>query len=386
MVVIAEETLFQDDAAFLCSKTDAMVLHGQDGSAIVVVPQYQCRVMTSSVDAVTGAGFGWINFDLISSGEQLPHITPYGGEERFWLGPEGGQYSIFFRQGTPFDLNHWQTPRLIDTDPFVLVRSGENFVECSAEGELTNYSGFTFPIQITRRIELLQRATVESLLSVPISPNVRSVCYRSVNSLMNAGEVDWTEQSGALSIWLLGMFKHSPSTTVILPYVDSSDLSHLPIVNDEYFGKVPSNRLQIEAGHVYFRADGEFRSKIGLPAMRSKDIIGSYDPNRNLLTVVKFDFPQPPNKYVNSMWQMQSDPFDGDVVNSYNDGPPGPGARCLGPFYELENSSPAAFLSPGKSMLHSSCTMHFVGDRDELAPIAHNVLSCDLAGVESVFG
>lgn len=363
-----------------------MVLQGQDGSAIVVVPQYQCRVMTSTVDAATGAGFGWINFDLIKADKQLPHITPYGGEERFWLGPEGGQFSIFFSNGTPFDLKHWQTPRLIDTDPFALVRSGEDFIECIAEGELTNYSGFTFRIQVNRRIDLLQRATVECLLNVSISPKVRSVSYRSVNSLMNTGEVQWTEQSGALSIWMLGMFKHSPSTTVILPYVSSSDLSHLPIVNDEYFGKVPSDRLRIQAGHVYFRADGEFRSKIGLSAKRSKEIIGSYDPKRNLLTVVKFDYPEPPRKYVNSMWQIHTDPFDGDVVNSYNDGPPSPGANSLGPFYELENSSPAAFLLPGESMLHTSCTTHFVGDQDELAPIARSLLGCDLAEVASAFG
>ena len=31
------------------------------------------------------------------------------------------------------------------------------------------------------------------------------------------------------------------------------------------------------------------------------------------------------------MWEMQSDPYTGDVINSYNDGPPAPGAAPLGP-------------------------------------------------------
>ena len=28
------------------------------------------------------------------------HVNVFGGEDRFWLGPEGGQYSIFFVKGT----------------------------------------------------------------------------------------------------------------------------------------------------------------------------------------------------------------------------------------------------------------------------------------------
>ena len=40
------------------------------------------------------------------------------GEDRFWLGPEGGQFALFFKKGDPFDLDHWQTPAMMDTEPF----------------------------------------------------------------------------------------------------------------------------------------------------------------------------------------------------------------------------------------------------------------------------
>ena len=56
--------------------------------------------------------------------------------------------------------------------------------------------------------------------------------------------------------------------------------------------------------------------------------------------LVQFDRPAGARDYVNSMWEVQRDPFAGDVVNSYNDGPPAPAAKPLGPFYELETSSP----------------------------------------------
>src|SRR5436309_3173320 len=70
---------------------------------IVVCPELQGRVMTSTATGMGGLSFGWINRDLISSGGKRPHINAYGGEDRFWLGPEGGQFSIFFAKGDPQD-------------------------------------------------------------------------------------------------------------------------------------------------------------------------------------------------------------------------------------------------------------------------------------------
>ena len=52
----------------------------------------------------TGASFGWINRQLIASGKLLPHMNAFGGEDRFWMGPEGGQFSIFFAPGVKFDI------------------------------------------------------------------------------------------------------------------------------------------------------------------------------------------------------------------------------------------------------------------------------------------
>ena len=77
---------------------------------VALVPAWQGRVMTSTMGGDTGPSFGWINRELIASGKILPHMNAFGGEDRFWLGPEGGQFSIFFAKGVPFDLEHWFTP------------------------------------------------------------------------------------------------------------------------------------------------------------------------------------------------------------------------------------------------------------------------------------
>jgi hypothetical protein len=71
------------------------------------------------------------------------------------------------------------------------------------------------------------------------------------------------------------------------------------------------------------------------------------------------------------------------VVNSYNDGPPSPGAKPLGPFYELETSSPAGALKAGEALTHVQQTIHLQGSADSLDPIAKATLGVSIAEITS---
>ena len=86
------------------------------------------------------------------------------------------------------------------------------------------------------------------------------------------------------------------------------------------------------------------------------------------------------------MWELQKQPYAGDVVNSYNDGPPSPGAKPMGPFYELESSSPAAALSPGQSLTHVHRTIHFQGPAGALTKLAEATLGISVATIQSALG
>ncbi|NLX13730.1 MAG: hypothetical protein GXY44_08780, partial [Phycisphaerales bacterium] len=69
-VKMAGERNFGQDVAFLKQHADAFVLTAPDGpAAIAVVPAYQGRVMTSSTEGDKGFSFGWINYELIASGQ-----------------------------------------------------------------------------------------------------------------------------------------------------------------------------------------------------------------------------------------------------------------------------------------------------------------------------
>jgi len=382
-----EGILFKDDLAFLRTNTRVVVLSGADGLAQVAVnPDLQGRVMTSTAGGPDGLSFGWINRELLASGVNNPHINAFGGEDRFWLGPEGGQFSIFFKKGDPFDLDHWWTPPAVNEGAYDIAEQAPDHLRFRRSMRLVNYSGTEFDVAVDREVRVLGMAEVAAL-GVPVPAGVKMVAYASDNKITNAGVAAWTKDTGLLSIWILGMFNPSPETTIVIPFKSGPEAELGPAVNDAYFGKVPAGRLVVKEkdGVLFFSGDGKYRSKIGIAPARVKPFAGSYDAANGVLTIVHLTVPEGAADYVNSMWAIQEKPFAGDVVNSYNDGPSGPGAKPLGPFYELESSSPAAALAPGETMTHVHTTMHFQGPEKALDQIARKVLGVGLEEIEKAF-
>ncbi len=347
---------------------------------VLISPEYQGRVMTSSASAESGKSYGWINHELIASGKTLAQINPVGGEERFWLGPEGGQFSLFFKPGDSFDFQNWQTPSAIDTEPFDLVSSTERVAEFQRTFQLTNYQNFTFRIDVNRKIELIEPAGAEEALGIQITEGIKSVGYQTINHLKNAGEEEWTKKNGLISVWLLGMYNPSPSVTMVIPY--KTDVESDYIVKDDYFGKIPEERLKVKEGFIFFKGDGKERGKIGVPPERAKPVLGSYDSQNRVLTVVSCEIPEGETDYVNSSWEHQEFPFRGDAINAYNDGPVEDGSQ-LGPFYELETSSQALALKPGEDFIYRQSTFHFEGEEEELNAICLQVFNISLEEVKN---
>lgn len=377
---------FGEDVAFLQKHVRVVVLTDRTGEAqVAVVPAFQGRVMTSTCSGPAGRSYGWVNHSLIASGKREPHINIYGGEDRFWLGPEGGQYSLFFAPGAPFDIDHWYTPAAIDTEPFELEYFTSDKVVCKRRFSVTNYSNATFDIEVRREVRLVNANELLSSFDVSVPQTVKTVGFESVNTIRNAGVNPWLPETGLLSIWILGMFNASESTTVVIPIKKGSEKLLGPEVNDAYFGKVPHDRLVVKPGVIYFLADAKFRSKIGVGPKRAKQVFGSYDAQGNVLTLVRFSLPPKAARYVNSMWELQKNPYDGDAINSYNDGPTKPGGKGFGNFYELETSSPALALEPGEEASHVHTTLHLHGNEELLEPIARAALGVGLGEIKAAF-
>ena len=374
-----------DVAFFSENKINTIELKNNDSKAcILIVPGYQGRVMTSSVDGNDGVSFGWINYKFIEAGKPSNQFNPFGGEERIWLGPEGGPFSIYFKQGAEQAFSNWIVPKEIDTEPFDIISQSVDKVSFSRKFELTNASGTKMEIGIERTVKMLSAMETGKALGIEMDKALSYVAYESENTLINRGQEAWSEQSGALSIWMLAMFNPSSRGLVFVPYKQGSETEAGKIVNDDYFGKVPADRLIVKDGILFFKTDGKYRSKIGISPKRAMPYCGSYDPEKRVLTLLWYSAPETPSKYVNSKWGNQSDPFSGDAVNSYNDGPVADGS-IMGPFYEIESSSPAALLPAGGRITHKQRIFHITGSEEQLTRITQKLFNCSLTEIEKAF-
>jgi|688.fasta_scaffold229397_2 hypothetical protein len=356
---------------------DMVLLKDLNGSAqLIVLPAYQGRVMTSTSDGEKGLSYGWINHDLIATGAFSEHFTALGGEERFWLGPEGGQFSLFFKKGSDFTFNNWYVPKAIDSEAFNLIFSTNTEAKFEKTMQIENYSGTRFDLKINRTISLLDQKTIGQLLGIELSSAIRSVGFQSENVLTNIGSKGWEKQSGLLSMWILSMLQSNDQTNVVMPYKKGDSLSLGKIVTDDYFGKLTSDRLKIGDGYLLFKADAKQRSKIGVSPKRALPIAGSYDAKNKVLTIAQFTLSDGLTDYVNSAWKLQDNPFEGDAVNAYTDGPID--GKQMGKFYELESSSPALSLAPMKNAKHIHRTIHLSGSTVKLNEISKKLFGLEL--------
>ena len=366
---------FADDLAFLQKHGEVILLESPSGGRVALSARYQGRIMTSAV-ASDGLSLGWVHRRFIEAGKTGTQFDNYGGEDRFWLGPEGGQYALYFPPSKPFQFSNWQTPSAFQEGEWATPERSPTRVVFTRSMVVQNYAKTEFKLDVRREVALLGPKEAAERLGMEVPANVRWIAFQSDNRITNAGPTAWIEKSGLPSVWILAMFPPADDTFVFVPY-DRKGTG--PIVNDAYFGKVPPDRLRVDeqAGIIVFKCDGKHRSKIGLGPTRALPVLGSYSASAKLLTIVQYDKPKGASRYVNSMWEQQKDPYGGDVVNSYNDGPTEPGKPALGGFFEMESSSPAAMLKSKQTLTHVHRTFHFVGEPAALDAIAKKVLGVE---------
>ncbi len=366
------------DAAFLKLHAGNIIELKNDNAKILLSADYQGRVFTSTAAGDSGKSFGWINYNLLSSNQKKKQFNPVGGEERFWIGPEGGQYSIYFKKNDSFNINHWQVPALIDTDKYKVVEQTKTSATFDFSSSVTNYSGTAFHLDITRKISLLDKNNIEQKLNIMLPTAIHAVAYETINQIKNAGSNTWKKDSGLLSIWLLGMFTPTLETKVIIPFHPQKDARSF--ITDDYFGKIDSTRLKVKDSVLYFRCDGKSRGKLGISSAIAKPFVCSYDFKDNVLTILIPEVHKN-DLYVNGKWELQKQPYKGDVINSYNDGPLQDGTQ-MGPFYEVESSSAAQELKAGAIQEYHQTTIHLQGDYTTLKNVVQQLIHVDLDDVK----
>ncbi len=111
-----------------------------DQAKLIVSAKYQGKVFTSTASGDAGPSFGWINYKAFE-GAPNAHMNAYGGENRFWLGPEGGKYSLFFSKGAKMVFDNWKTPAAFDTEAWDVISQNRQQVSLRKNMSLVNYAG-----------------------------------------------------------------------------------------------------------------------------------------------------------------------------------------------------------------------------------------------------
>ncbi|HKO80300.1 MAG TPA: DUF6786 family protein, partial [Chitinophagaceae bacterium] len=210
-----KKTDFEKDLAFLQKYDSLLVVLSHGNSKIIVSPKYQAKVFTSTAEG--SSSFGWINYKVFDA-EPDPHMNAFGGENRIWLGPEGGAFSLFFPPKFVMNFGNWRIPAAFDTEPWELVAASDTMARLKKDMELINYAGTQLSTTIDRKIKLLDKPAIEQSLGTRYSDDVKAVGYLTENSLTNTGAFAWNDSTGMPCIWILDMFPPSPNTTIIIPY------------------------------------------------------------------------------------------------------------------------------------------------------------------------
>src|SRR5262249_19733578 len=118
---------FGYDLHFLSSRDSVIVLSSGE-SQVLVSAKYQGKVLTSTAAGDSGRSFGWVHYKAFD-GPLDPHMNAYGGENRLWLGPEGGPFSLFFKPGAKMEFANWKTPAPFDTESWDVLSSSSTSVD-----------------------------------------------------------------------------------------------------------------------------------------------------------------------------------------------------------------------------------------------------------------
>lgn len=378
-----QQGTFGYDLQFLQQHDDSViVLKGDNNAAIIVSPKYQAKVFTSTANGNEGLSFGWVNYKAFSAPVD-EHMNAYGGENRFWLGPEGGRFSLYFKPGAKMEFTDWKTPAPFDTESWNVSDKTADAITMQKDMQLTNYKGTNLQLHVDRSVKILNNSQIAQNTGLTVDTSVKVVGYETNNIITNKGNEAWTEATGMPCIWMLDMLKTTPATVIVVPYKNAAGQDFKNVATTDYFGQIPADRLKHDDNKLFLKADGKSRGKLGIKPTFAKPTLGSYDASTKVLTVVMFK-PEASAKYLNQEWNTTKPTFSGDAVNAYNDGPLADGSQ-MGPFYEIESVSPAAFLKPGESLSHQHSVYHFTGNEQALDAIAQKLLGVSVNDIKGAF-
>ncbi len=339
---------------------DVIELTSNEGrSRLIVSPWHQGKIIATTYDGLDANYNGWVNISAIEDSSKN-----IGGEERLWIGPLGSQFSFYFQQVTPLHDDNWKVPDVINKESYTVISKNKSSIELSKDMRLVNHIGTEFNFLVNRKINILSSNEIQENLHFKILESSNYVAFETKHLLTNLDSIAWTEEKGLVGLWSAGMYQGTDDTIVIIPLIKNGNSSNILT----YLASIDSSRLYVKNNTLLFKADGKFRSKIGIPPEIAPNIYGCFSKTKQRLTIIQYK-KENDSLYSNSFVDILDHPYKGEAIPIYNHSEN---------FYELESNGALKALKPNEVTSHWQRIYHFSDSDDNLNQISKNVLGIDL--------
>ncbi|WP_158970658.1 DUF6786 family protein [Paraglaciecola sp. L3A3] len=364
---------FAEDLDYIQQFDSPIILKSKDQqSQLVLSAQHQGRVLTSTATGVKGLSNAWLDKKALQN-----KTGNVGGEDRTWIAPIGSKFSLFYPAGKEIKSENWQVPTALNEKNYSVVLANNKTVHFQKNLQLINHQNSQFSVQLDRKITLLNKPEIEQHLNIQLPKAVNQVAYSSDTELTNLGD-NWHVDKGLITLWSMAMLQGSDDNISMFTITPEQAPAQ------SYLYDLYGDRLISKEHLIFYKTDGKYRSKIGIPVAISGNLILSYSPSLKRLTVIKFTL----NKqaaYPISLEQENTNGIKGDVTNAYNHGNMDGSLLANSAFFELESSAPMRALKTNESVSHTQQVFHFVGQVHLLDLIAKQLVGIKVSETDNIF-
>ena len=378
--------------------SEPVVLKGEDKKkTVVVTPKLVGRVMCMSFDSEDGQATGFVNEKQLRKGCSTSGFAArsgpedgwndFGGAERIWFAPEGGEYGFFFDPGVEHNMYNYRMSYPLHAVPYKVVDqpSDEKSVTFSALIQLVNYRGSKISLEVTRKITVLESCP----FAVGLGGSLDVVGFRSQTWAKNVGLTALNKHTTPLSLWTAGIFNSGKQVIVLLP-CRKGPVSELgePVIKEyfRYVSNLPmddrtlASHWWVSDGCVLIKANGKVQLKLEMQKRRSLGRLASIDLEDYTMTIVDFKL-YPELDYAASYFlPYDGDLLDGGAMSSFMN--VGDRKSRETAIYELEFCSPILELQRNETFCHVSDTYQLRGDKASMASICDRFFNVDLKTLE----
>lgn len=319
-----------------CVDVNVKGLKGTDGT-VYLSPGLQGRIFCSIGDTLVH------KLDFAMAADPSDDFNNIGGNS-LWPAPEGGAYAYNYPRGA------WCVQDGINKVCPKVTSLSDTSATMVKEIALINAKGINVELEYKREVRLMDiSALTRSCL-------LKGVAYSSKDTFTALN--DYPVKDVLLNAWTLEQFPGAEGITAFGKF-DSDDAAQ--VINDDFYGD-PLSRITFAKNLFIFRLGGPDRLQIGVKKACRPELIGAYDPAREILMIRKTKIKE--GKYINIADNEQKNgPFSTeDIFSIFN------GATLN--FFELETIAPM-IEKDGKfvSSTVESETYLFKGPKENLAEL-----------------